>query len=172
MLCVDDCLVLETVGLRAAARGMKITRGATRGARDDWLLHDAELITGQAVSPAWQAPLYHPIGSPPPLTRPRPPILMGGTGERRTLRLVAEYATPATCSTSPMVAAACVTSSPCWLNVCAEMGRPYEQVERTMTTALEPAEPALTPAVVGRLDPTDDRHAERVAVPFTASEFF
>jgi F420-dependent oxidoreductase-like protein len=36
--------------------------------------------------------LEQPISSPAPLTRPRPPILVGGMGERKTLRLVARYA--------------------------------------------------------------------------------
>ncbi len=36
--------------------------------------------------------LSEPVIRPQPLSRPRPPIMIGGNGERRTLRLVARYA--------------------------------------------------------------------------------
>ena len=36
--------------------------------------------------------LAETICVPPPITRPRPPVMIGGSGERKTLRLVARYA--------------------------------------------------------------------------------
>src|SRR5215831_2835899 len=36
--------------------------------------------------------LAEPINSPPPVTQPHPPIMVGGGGEHKTLRFVAKYA--------------------------------------------------------------------------------
>lgn len=74
--------------------------------------------------------LEEPISSPAPLSTPHPPILIGGSGEQKTLRLVAQYGD------------ACnffVSDGPekIWnkLNVllqhCEEAGREYESIERT-----------------------------------------
>jgi F420-dependent oxidoreductase-like protein len=85
--------------------------------------------------------LEHPIHSPQPLSRPRPPILIGGTGERRTLRLVAEYADACNLFDIPDGGHAVRRQLDVLAQHCADVGRSYDQIERTITTALQPDEP-------------------------------
>jgi F420-dependent oxidoreductase-like protein len=74
--------------------------------------------------------LAEPINSPPPLSKPHPPILIGGAGEKKTLRLVAQYADA--CNLFSFAGAAEVARK---LDVlkrhCEALGRPYDEIERT-----------------------------------------
>jgi F420-dependent oxidoreductase-like protein len=71
--------------------------------------------------------LERPLNSPGPIHRPRPPILVGGVGERRTLRLVARYADACNLFPGPDI--------PHKLDVlrahCEAEGRDYDEIERT-----------------------------------------
>ena len=86
--------------------------------------------------------LDHPIGSPRPLSRPRPPILIGGTGARRTLRLVAEHADACNLFDIPDGGRSVRQQLEVLARHCAEVGRPSEEIEKTITTALQPNESA------------------------------
>ena len=86
--------------------------------------------------------LDHPVGSPLPLSRPRPPILIGGTGARRTLRLVAEHADACNLFDIPDGGHSVRQQLEVLDRHCAEVGRPAEEIEKTITTALRPDEPA------------------------------
>ena len=65
---------------------------------------------------------------PPPVQRPRPPILVGGNGERRTLRIVAEHADMCNVYGSPEDVRRRFGAH---RRHCEEVGRPYEEVTRT-----------------------------------------
>jgi F420-dependent oxidoreductase-like protein len=84
--------------------------------------------------------LEHPIGSPRPVASPRPPVLIGGTGERRTLRLVAEYGDACNLFDVPDGGQAIRRQLEVLARHCADVGRPVDEVERTVSTALEPGE--------------------------------
>jgi alkanesulfonate monooxygenase SsuD/methylene tetrahydromethanopterin reductase-like flavin-dependent oxidoreductase (luciferase family) len=70
------------------------------------------------------------------VTTPRPPVLIGGTGERRTLRLVAEYGDACNLFDVPDGGAAIRRQLDVLDRHCADVGRPPEEIERTVTTAL------------------------------------
>jgi F420-dependent oxidoreductase-like protein len=82
--------------------------------------------------------LEHPVGSPRPVTTP--PVLIGGTGERRTLRLVAEYGDACNLFDVPDGGAAIRRQLSVLDRHCADVGRPPEEIERTVTTALQDGE--------------------------------
>jgi len=71
--------------------------------------------------------LERPLNSPQSLTRPHPPILIGGGGEKKTLRLVAQYADACNLFPTPEI--------PRKLDIlrehCQAVGRNYEDIEKT-----------------------------------------
>jgi alkanesulfonate monooxygenase len=72
--------------------------------------------------------------SPMPLTQPHPPILIGGAGEKKTLRLVAKYAQACNVFATPEL--------PHKLDVlrahCTDVGRDYDEIEKTVMGPLDP----------------------------------
>ena len=74
--------------------------------------------------------LAETLNSPGPLSRPHPPILIGGMGEKKTLKLVAKYA-----DACNLFARAGNDALRDKLNIlkrhCDEVGRPYDDIERT-----------------------------------------
>jgi F420-dependent oxidoreductase-like protein len=86
--------------------------------------------------------LQRPAGSPPPVRRPHPPVLIGGAGERRTLRLVARYADACNLFDIPDGGATVKHKLEVLARHCQEAGRPYGAIEKTLSTRLHPGEPA------------------------------
>jgi F420-dependent oxidoreductase-like protein len=73
------------------------------------------------------------LNSPQPLSSPRPRIMIGGSGEKKTLRLVAQYADACNLFGGPEL--------PHKLDVlrghCARLGRDYDTIEKTATIPFE-----------------------------------
>ena len=74
--------------------------------------------------------LEEALNSPQALSRPHPPVMIGGMGERKTLRLVAQYAD--SCNLFAFAGADTIRHK---LDVlqshCEDVGRPYEEIEKT-----------------------------------------
>ncbi len=78
--------------------------------------------------------LERTLNSPQSVSRPHPPILIGGAGERKTLRLVAQYAQACNLFPGPELEHK--------LDVlrrhCDAVGRDYDEIEKTVIGPLDP----------------------------------
>jgi F420-dependent oxidoreductase-like protein len=73
------------------------------------------------------------LNSPQSLTRPHPPILIGGSGERKTLRLVAKYADACNLYSGEYTHKLDVLRAHC-----EREGRNYDEIEKTVMYELDP----------------------------------
>ncbi len=77
--------------------------------------------------------LAETISSPQPLSKPRPPILIGGGGERKTLKLVARYADACNFFGDP---ATVRHKLDILRQHCQDEGRNYDEIEKTVLFVL------------------------------------
>lgn len=77
--------------------------------------------------------LHETINVPRPIARPHPPIMIGGTGEKKTLRLVAQYADACNLFAGPEAGPAVIRAK---LDVleehCRELGTDCAQIRKTI----------------------------------------
>jgi alkanesulfonate monooxygenase len=74
------------------------------------------------------------LNSPQSIQRPHPPILIGGGGEKKTLRLVAQYAQACNLFPSPELEHKLQVLR----GHCDDLGRNYDEIEKTVMMPLDP----------------------------------
>lgn len=83
--------------------------------------------------------LLRPLNSPNSVQRPHPPVLIGGSGERKTLRLVARYGDM--CNLFDLPGTGFADNLKHKLDVlrqhCDAVGRDYDEIEKTVATSLD-----------------------------------
>lgn len=131
----------------AQGLGLPFPPLAERFERLEETLQIAKLMWSGEVKP-YQGKYYQlaePINNPPPLSKPHPPILIGGSGEKKTLRLVAQYA-----DACNLFVFAGVDEIARKLDVlkrhCDEVGRPYGEIERTALGIVHLGPGGMSPA--------------------------
>ena len=106
----------------------------------------------------------HLLNSPQSLSRPRVPIMIGGGGERKTLRLVARYADACNVFGGPQMLH---HKYSVLRQHCETVGRPYDEIERSTLQSVRVsdngADDTETPAqVVDRFGELSDAGAQHV----------
>ena len=114
------------------------------------------------------------MNSPQSLTRPRPPIMIGGGGERKTLRLVAQYADATNVFGGPEQIH---HKYEVLREHCAAVGRNYDEIERSNLQSInfersspneivqrfgELSDAGAQHVIFGVADVHDPRHLERI----------
>jgi alkanesulfonate monooxygenase len=74
------------------------------------------------------------LNAPQPIRRPHPPILIGGGGEKKTLRLVARYAQACNLFAGPELE----RKLDILRTHCEEVGRDYDSIQKTVMGTLDP----------------------------------
>ena len=97
-----------------------------------------QMWSGLAMVTPFEGKYYHleePINQPSAVSRPHPPILIGGEGEKKTLRLVAQYGDA--CNFDARIGPDGVRHK---LNIlrahCEILGRDFNTIEKTLVTGL------------------------------------
>ncbi len=101
----------------------------------------------------------HLINSPQSISRPRVPILVGGGGERKTLRLVAQYADA--CNIFGRSPEFVRDKLAVLREHCDRLGRPYAEIERTILTSID-LDADSTDATVERFGKLGDAGAQHL----------
>lgn len=131
-------------GEEAAAMGLSLPPVRQRFDMLDELLQIAQRMWAGDESPfhGRYYTLEAPVGSPLPISTPHPPILIGGTGEKRTLPLVAQYADLCNVFDIPDGGETVRHKLEVLRACCEDIGRPYDQIEKVISTRLAPDESA------------------------------
>ena len=83
------------------------------------------------------------LNSPQSISRPRVPIMIGGGGEQKTLRLVAQYADACNVFGGHRRSR---DKYAVLREHCERLGRPYEEIERTVLQSVDPDANRPTPS--------------------------
>ncbi|HEX3899075.1 MAG TPA: LLM class F420-dependent oxidoreductase [Mycobacteriales bacterium] len=82
--------------------------------------------------------LERTLNSPQSITRPHPPILIGGGGEKKTLRLVAQYADA--CNLFAYDPSEVAHKLDVLRQHCEDVGRDYDTIEKTVMGSMDPGQ--------------------------------
>jgi F420-dependent oxidoreductase-like protein len=130
------------------SRGLGVPFPSTRERfeRLEEILQIAQLMWSGEVA-SYEGEHYHlaeTLNSPQALSEPHPPVMIGGMGEQRTLRLVAQYADA--CNLFSYGGPDLIRHK---LDVlrrhCEDVGRDYEEIERTALGTANLSEGGMTP---------------------------